>query len=63
MNSIVKFIDRVTLAETRGGKDLVLSISDARSLRDEIAKLLLNLHNSSNDREKSTTIEFVGEKW
>lgn len=41
---IKKFIDKVSLMETRQGKDVVLPIGDARGLRDEIAKLLAEQH-------------------
>lgn len=40
MIHIKKFIDRVSLMESKQNKDIVLSISDARGLRDEIAKLM-----------------------
>lgn len=63
MNGISKFIDRVSLTEARGGRDLVLSMDDARLLRDEIAKLLLQLHASAPVQRESTSIEFVGGKW
>lgn len=41
-----RFIDRVSLIEGRNGRDLVLSIGEARQLRDELAKLLLDLHSA-----------------
>ena len=40
MIHIKKFIDRVSLTESKQGKDLVMSITDARGLRDELAKIL-----------------------
>ena len=63
MNGITKFIDRVSVSEQRGGRDIVLSIDDARLLRDEIAKLLLELRILSAKANQDTTLEFVGGKW
>lgn len=63
MNGITKFIDRVSVAEQRGGRDLVLSIDDARLLRDEIAKLLLEFRILSARSNQENTLEFVGGKW
>jgi hypothetical protein len=33
-------VDKVSLIETKQGKDVVIPISEARGLRDEISKLL-----------------------
>jgi hypothetical protein len=49
---INKFIDKVSLIESRNGKDIVLPISDARGLRDEISKLLGDLY---EQRKQSVT--------
>lgn len=37
---IKRFIDKVSYLESRQSKDLVLPMTDARGLRDELAKLL-----------------------
>ena len=50
MNQIKKFIDKVSNADSRQAKTIVLTIEEARLLRDELAKLLLDLH----DVEKET---------
>ena len=50
MNQIKKFIDKVSSADARQSKTLVLTIEESRLLRDEMAKLLLDLH----DTEKET---------
>lgn len=49
-----KFIEKVSLIESRQGKDVVMPIGDARGLRDEIAKLLAEQHeeNKSNIKEE-----------
>ena len=44
MIHIKRFIEKVSLVETRQGKDIILPMNDARGLRDELAKLLADLH-------------------
>lgn len=39
---IENFIDRVRTAEIQNRRDVVLSITDAKNLRDEITKLLVS---------------------
>jgi hypothetical protein len=46
---IKRFIDKVSHLESTKTKDLVLPMSEARLLRDEIAKLLLDLHSKPVD--------------
>lgn len=48
MIHIKKFIDRVSLLESRQSKDLVMPIHDARGLRDELAKILADNFEMSN---------------
>ena len=40
MIHIKRFVDKVTLMENKQGKDVVIPISEARGLRDELSKLL-----------------------
>jgi hypothetical protein len=42
MSYIKKFIDRVSLGEAKQSRDIVLPISEARFLRDELSKLLVD---------------------
>lgn len=51
MNQIKKFIDKVSNADTRQAKTIILTIEESRQLRDELAKLLVDLQNI----EKETT--------
>jgi hypothetical protein len=44
MIHIKRFIDRVASIESRQGKDVVIPLADARGLRDELAKLLIDHH-------------------
>ena len=50
MIHIKRFVDKVSLIETKQGRDVVITISDARGLRDELIKLLADnyelLHNT-----------------
>lgn len=64
MSNIKKFIDKIALMEARQSREIILTISDAKELRDEITKLLLDKRESvgSNNNDK---IEIVmnGGKW
>jgi hypothetical protein len=60
MMHINRFIDKVSLAEARRTKDVVLPIAEARGLRDEVAKLLVDLNNHSNKLEETIQIEITG---
>lgn len=51
MIHIKKFIDRVSLVESKHGKDIILPISDARGLRDELAKILVDNFEISNSKK------------
>jgi hypothetical protein len=56
MLHIKKFLDKVSHLESKKAKDLVIPLSDARLLRDEIAKLLADLYQSNTDK-KSEVIQ------
>ena len=51
---IKRFIDRVSNIESRQGKDVVIPLSDARGLRDELAKLLID-HYEVTEGKKDTS--------
>jgi hypothetical protein len=68
MINIKKFIDKVSTIDARSSRDVVLTLSEARMLRDEIAKLLVDRlesiqRNSSLSSEEVTQVEIVGGKW
>ena len=44
MNNLKNFIDKVSYVESRQGKPLALSITEARALRDDLSKLLLDTY-------------------
>lgn len=63
MIHIRKFIDKVSHMDSKRAKDLVLPMSDARILRDEIAKLLSDLHeltNKDQGKEEIIKVEITG---
>jgi len=66
MIHIKNFLDRVSHLDSKRAKDLVLPMQDARGLRDEIAKLLTDLHenNSKNSKkEEVIKVEITGGKF
>jgi hypothetical protein len=63
MIHIKKFIDRVSLLESRNTKDLVIPLSEARGLRDEVSKLISDLYESKsrqNSEESVVQIQLKG---
>lgn len=65
MINIQRFIDKIASIEGRQGKDVVLPISEARALRDEITKLLLEQKQSAsqNKTEEVIQVQVAGGKW
>ncbi len=66
MLQIKRFFDRVSHLESKNTKDMVLPLSDAKILRDEIAKLLLDLNqlkNKDNNKEEIIKVEITGGKF
>lgn len=58
MIQLKKFIDKVSVADSKKQTTVVLSMDDARFLRDEISKLLMDLHELKKEVPEST-IEVV----
>ena len=51
-------MDKMSVVETKMNKDVVLPILDARGLRDDIARLLADLHELSiNNNNKNDVID------
>lgn len=48
---IKRFIDKVAVTESRQNKDLVIPLIEARGLRDELTKILADLHQMSTDKK------------
>jgi len=63
---IKKFIDKVSIVESKQSKDLVIPMIEARGLRDELAKLLTDyytLNNNSKKEEPSINVVMKGGNW
>lgn len=56
MLHIRKFMDKMSVVESRMNKDVVLPINDARGLRDDIAKLLADLHELAQEQNKEPNV-------
>lgn len=66
MINIKRFFDKVSHLEGKNTKDLILPISEAKMLRDEIAKLLIDLNeqnNKSKEKDDIIKIDIVGKKF
>lgn len=57
MLHIKKFMDKMSVVESKMNKDVVLPIVDARGLRDDITRLLADLHELSTNTEKKEVID------
>ena len=62
MIQIKRFIDKIASMEGRQGKDVIIPIADARALRDEITKLLLD-QRSTNVPTEVVEVVMKGGKW
>jgi hypothetical protein len=51
MIHIKKFVDKISYMDSKQNRDVILPMSEARGLRDEITKLLLDL-NELKDTKK-----------
>lgn len=51
MINIKRFIERVSVLESKQGKDFVMPIAEARALRDELAKLLADQYQLNNEKK------------
>jgi hypothetical protein len=50
-------MDKMTVADSKQNKDLVLPMTDARGLRDDIARLLLDLHELAKNKNQNEVIQ------
>lgn len=63
---IKRFFEKLSAMEGRQSKDLIISADEARGLRDDINKLLIeNYEMTKNDKSKESVIqvELTGGKW
>jgi hypothetical protein len=54
-----KFIDRVRAQESRGARDVILTINEAKDLHADITRLLLELQSLQKNASEHTTKEDV----
>lgn len=52
MVHIKRYIDKISAMESKQNKDVVIPITEARGLRDEIAKLLADLHQQKIEKSQ-----------
>jgi hypothetical protein len=59
---INRFVDAIKAAESRGQRDLTMTLRDAKDLHGDITKLLLTLEGMRNSasREETVTVEMSG---
>lgn len=64
MIHIKEFVNKVSLMDSKSKKDLILSSLEARSLRDEIMKLMADkIQGEINSKTEIQKIEISGGKW
>jgi hypothetical protein len=61
---INRFVDAIKAAESRGQRDLTMSLRDAKDLHSDITKLLLTLESlhtrNTQPKEETITVELSG---
>ena len=62
MNQLKKLIDKISLAEGRQAREVVLPLNDAKELRDEITKILLD-QREQNKQPEIVDVVIRGGKW
>lgn len=55
MTQIKKFIDRIQMAEARNTREVIMPLQEAKELRDELTKILLD----QRDRKSDEVVEVV----
>lgn len=63
MIQINRFIEKVSLSEGRKLRDVVLTLEEARGLRDELSKLLSDLYDknqNSSKKEELVKVQITG---
>jgi len=61
MSEIKKFIDRVAMVDGRQGREVSMLLSDAKALRDEIMKLMID--NNQKTTQEVVNVVMQGGKW
>ena len=62
MSNIKKFIDKIVTAEGRQAREVVMTLNDAKELRDELLKILLDQRENVKEPE-TIQVVMTGGKW
>jgi hypothetical protein len=63
---IKKFVDKISYMDSKQGRDVILPITEARGLRDELTKLLADLNELKDIKKTDDTeieVRIVGGKF
>jgi hypothetical protein len=63
MSQIKKFIDRVANAEVRQLREVMMPLSEAKELRDEVMKMLLDQREQKGNTTEVIEVVMNGGKW
>lgn len=64
MIHIKKFVEKISIQETKKSKDVIIPLEEARGLRDEICKVLADLSDKKGtDTEEIIKIGITGGKF
>jgi|MesohylFT_1024984.scaffolds.fasta_scaffold592527_2 hypothetical protein len=63
MSYIKKFVDKIGVMEGRQAREVILPISDAKGLRDEVLKILLDQREQKNTQPEVIEVVMNGNKW
>ncbi len=60
MSQIKKFIDRINNSENRNAREVIIPINEAKELRDEIMKLLIDQSNQKKGDDEVIEVVMRG---
>lgn len=63
MRQIKKFTDKIAVMEGRNSREVILTLSDAKELRDEILTILLEQREQGTKSEEVIQVVMNGGKW
>ena len=63
MSYIKKFVDKIGVMEGRQAREVILPMSDAKGLRDEVLKILLDQREQKNTQPEVIEVVMNGNKW
>jgi hypothetical protein len=63
MSYIKKFVDKIAVMEGRQAREVVLPMTDAKGLRDEVLKVLLDQREQTNTQPEVIEVVMNGNKW